>query len=74
LAKGADHVADDLRPAEEFGQRPDVMSHFGYFVLGRFDAWDLVHHRLDPRLVAARGDEGNVKLTQIFANETSRVA
>ena len=74
FAERADHVADDLGAAEQFGQRSTLVVDLGHFVVGGFDAGDLVHHRLVARLVAAGGDEGHMQFAQIFANETAGIA
>ena len=74
FAERADHVADDLGAVEQSGQRLDAVFDGRDFVVGGFDTGDLVHHRLDPGAIAASGDEGDMQLTQILANQATRVA
>ncbi len=73
FAERPDHVADDFRAAEELRQRADLMGDLGDFVIGGFDARDLVQHRLNAGLVAPRGDERQTQFAQIFTDEAPGV-
>ena len=69
-AERSDHIADHLGAAEQAGERLDIMLDPDHFIIGGFDAGDLVHDRLHPGLVTASGNEGNAEFAQIFADKT----
>src|SRR5262249_20894915 len=75
LGERPDGVEDHLRAGEQGRQGPDVVAHLGDLVVGRLDAG---HGRLHPGLqraaVAAGGDERDVVLAQVLADQPAGVA
>jgi hypothetical protein len=74
LDEWADHIADDLRALEQFGQRFDGVLNLGNFVISGLDTGNFFDNGLHFGGVAAGGNKGNVVFPQIFANQTPRVA
>src|SRR5262245_2083353 len=70
----ADHVAYDLRAAEQLCQRLNRVLDLDDLVVGGFDAGNLLDDFLHLGRIAAGGDEGNVVFAQIFADQAAGVA
>ena len=75
LGERPDHVADDLGALEQFGQRVDRVLDLDDLVVGGLDAGDFRLHRGVQLLgAAAGGDERDVVLAQVFADQPAGVA
>ena len=68
------HVRDDLRAAEQLGERVSVVFDLDDLVIRGLDAGDLIDDLLHALLVASGGDEGDAVFAQIFADEAAGVA
>ena len=69
----AHHVADDLGALEELGERADVVLDLPDLVVGGLDPRHPLHHLADEVRVATGGDEGDVVLAEVLADEPARV-
>jgi hypothetical protein len=75
LGEGADGVDDGLGAGEELGQGVGGMLDLGDLVVGRLDARHVALHGAgEAVLVPPRGDEGEIELPQVFADEPAGVS
>ena len=75
LAERPDGVEHHGRTGEQLGQRRDVVGHLDDLVVSGLDAGDVALHRgLQLAAVAAGGDEGDVVLAEVLADQPAGVA
>ncbi len=74
LGERPDRVADDLRAAEQLGQRGHVVRDLDNLVLDRVQPGHLAERSGDAGLVAAGGHERDVELAQVLADQAAGIA
>src|SRR6202034_3995512 len=70
----SDGVTEHAGPGEQLGQGLDVVGDLDDLMLDGVDAGHLVHGLLDPCLIPAGGDERDVVLAEVLADQAAGVA